>query len=47
VTVTYELPRLNRIGSLHIALTWTHEAGQDADVGTFQALRDNPGCISS
>jgi hypothetical protein len=46
VIVTYEPPRLNRIGSLH-ALTLTREAGPDADVGCCQALRDNRSCLDS
>ena len=42
VTVTYQPPRLNRVGSLHV-LTLTHEdAPPDADVGGIPALPDNP-----
>jgi hypothetical protein len=36
MTVTYEPPRLNRIGSPH-ALTLTHREGSNADVGSFHA----------
>jgi len=36
MTVTYEPPRLNRIGSVH-TLTLTHQEGPNADVGSFQA----------
>lgn len=44
MTVTYEPPRLNKVGSLHaLTLTSTHEDGPpDADVGRFPALPDNP-----
>ena len=43
MTVTYEPPRLNRIGSLH-SLALTHEEGSNADVGSSQAARGNPIC---
>jgi hypothetical protein len=36
MTVTYEPPRLNRIGSLH-PLASTHEEGSNADVGSSKA----------
>ena len=42
MTVTYESPRVNKVGSLH-AMTLTHEDGPlDADVGGIPALPDNP-----
>jgi hypothetical protein len=43
MTVTYESPRLNRIGSLH-SLTLTHEEGSNADAGSSQAAHGNPIC---
>jgi hypothetical protein len=46
MTVTYELPRLNRIGLLR-AMTLAHEEGSDVDVGSFQAGHGNPVCGSS
>ena len=41
MTVTYESPRLNRIGSLH-SLALTHEEGSNADAGSSQAAHGNP-----
>jgi hypothetical protein len=42
VTVTYEPPRLNRVGSVH-ALTLTREdRPPDADIGRIPALPRNP-----
>lgn len=47
VTVTFEPPRLKRIGSLH-ALRLTHEDGPpDADVGSRPALPGNPITVTS
>jgi hypothetical protein len=46
MTVTYEPPRLNRIGLLH-ALTLAHEEGSNVDVGSFQAAHGNPICGTS
>jgi hypothetical protein len=43
MTVTYESPRLNRIGSLH-ALALTHEERANADTGSSQAAHGNPIC---
>lgn len=43
MTVTYEPPRLNRIGSPH-ALTLTRREGSNADVGSFQAAYGNLFC---
>jgi hypothetical protein len=43
MTVTYEPPRLNRIGSPQ-ALTLTPQEGPTADVGRFQAAHGNPIC---
>lgn len=43
MTVTYEPPRLNRIGSPH-SLALTHEEGSNADVDSFQAAHVNPFC---
>jgi len=43
MTVTYEPPRLNRIGSLH-ALTLTRREGSIADVGSSQAAYGNLIC---
>jgi hypothetical protein len=43
MTVMYESPRLNRIGSLH-SLTLTHQEGSNADVGSSQAAHANPNC---
>jgi hypothetical protein len=43
MTVRYEPPRLNRIGSPR-ALTLTHREGSDADVGSFQAAHGNLIC---
>jgi hypothetical protein len=43
MTVTYEPPRLNRIGSPR-TLTLTHREGSDADVGSFQAAHGNLIC---
>ena len=43
MTVTYEPPRLNWIGSPH-ALTLTHQEGSSADVGSFQAAYGNLIC---
>jgi len=43
MTVTYEPPRLNRIGSPH-ALALTHQEGSNADVGSSQAAHGNPIC---
>ena len=44
--MTCELPRLERIGSLHV-LTLTHGEGSNADVGSFQAAHGNPICATS
>lgn len=41
MTVTYEPPRLNRIGSPH-ALALTHKEGSNADVGSSPAAHGNP-----
>jgi hypothetical protein len=41
MTVTYQPPRLNRIGSVH-ALTLTYQEGSNPDVGSFQAAHGNP-----
>jgi hypothetical protein len=46
MTVTYESPRLNRIGSLH-SLTLTHAEGSNSDVGSFQTANGNPVCATS
>ncbi len=43
MTVTYEPPRLNWIGSPH-ALMLTHQEGSSADVGSFQAAYGNLIC---
>lgn len=40
MTVTYEPPRLNRVGSLHMR-TFTHEEGSNADVRSSQAAHGN------
>jgi len=44
--VTYEPPRLNRVGSLH-PLTLTREDAPNVDAGSFQAARGNPICATS
>lgn len=43
MTVTYEPPRLNRIGSPH-ALTLTPQKGPSADIGSSQAACGNRIC---
>jgi hypothetical protein len=43
MTVTYEPPRLNRIGSPH-ALTLTHQEGWSADIGSSPAVYGNLIC---
>jgi len=43
MTVTYEPPRLNRIGSPH-ALALTHQEGSNADVGSSQEAYGNLIC---
>jgi hypothetical protein len=43
MTVTYESPRPNRIGSLR-SLTLTHEVGPNADVGSSRAAHGNLIC---
>jgi hypothetical protein len=46
MTVRYEPPRLNRVGSPH-ALTLIHEEASNADAGSFQAAHSNPICATS
>jgi hypothetical protein len=46
MTVTYEPPPRNRVGSMHVR-TLTHEEGSNADVGSFQAAHGNPICAAS
>ncbi len=41
MTLTYEPPCLNRIGSPHV-LALTNEEGSNADVGSSQAAHGNP-----
>jgi hypothetical protein len=43
MTVTYQSPRLNGIGSLH-SLALTHEERSNADVGGSQATRGDSIC---
>jgi hypothetical protein len=43
MTVTYQPPGLNRIGSPH-ALTLTRQEGSDADIGRFRAAYGNLTC---
>jgi hypothetical protein len=43
MTVTYEPPRLNRIGSPQV-LMLTPQGGSTTDVGRFQAAHGNPIC---
>jgi hypothetical protein len=44
MTVTYEPPRLNGVGSLNVLI---HEEGPNADVGSFRETLGDPICAAS